>query len=127
MGPNGSNQTAPDVIQPVIEFNRALNAHDPAAMMAWMSADCVFENTYPAPAGERFEGWAAVNAFWQAFFRMGELQAIEIEEIFAAGERCVMRWVYRWGQGEEAGYVRGVDLYQVREGLIVEKLSYVKG
>jgi len=25
------------------------------------------------------------------------------------------------------GYVRGVDIFQVKQGLITEKLSYVKG
>lgn len=116
-----------DVIQLVIRFNEALNAHDPAAMMACMSADCVFENTYPPPDGERFVGWQAVNAFWESFFQSGEAQSIEIEEIFALGERCIMRWVYRWGEGEKSGRIRGVDLYRVRDGLISEKLSYVKG
>jgi len=39
-----------------------------------------------------------------------------------------MRWRYRWvdHQGRE-GTLRGVDVYTLREGLIAEKLSYVKG
>jgi ketosteroid isomerase-like protein len=116
-----------EIIQLIIEFNDALNAHDPAAMMRLMSADCVFENTYPPPDGERYVGWEAVRAFWEAFFYPDEGQKIEIEEIFTSGERGVMRWVYRWGAGGQAGHIRGVDVYRVRDGLIVEKLSYVKG
>jgi hypothetical protein len=34
-----------------------------------------------------------------------------------------MRWKYNWG----SGHVRGVDVFKVRESLITEKLSYVKG
>jgi hypothetical protein len=39
-----------------------------------------------------------------------------------------MRWKYTWGNGGAgAGHVRGVDLFRLRDGLITEKLSYVKG
>ncbi|HEX2981476.1 MAG TPA: nuclear transport factor 2 family protein [Anaerolineaceae bacterium] len=50
------------------------------------------------------------------------------EEIFALGNRCVMRWVYSWESlTGHSGYIRGVDIYRERDGLIAEKLSYVKG
>jgi hypothetical protein len=39
-----------------------------------------------------------------------------------------MRWRYDWvDERGVSGHVRGVDLYQVKNGLISEKLSYVKG
>ena len=44
----------------------------------------------------------------------------------AGGDRCVVRWLYRWGT-DEAAHVRGVDVFRVREGHVVEKLAYVKG
>jgi hypothetical protein len=47
--------------------------------------------------------------------------------MFAAGDRCVVRWRYDWVREGEAGHVRGVDLFRVREGKVAEKLSYVKG
>ena len=36
-------------VQLVTRFNDALNAHDVDGMMALMSDDCIFENTYPPP------------------------------------------------------------------------------
>ena len=109
-------------------FNDALNAHDIGAMMALMSEDCIFENTYPPPDGVRLEGQAVVRAFWERFFAESRSAAIVVEEIFACEDRCVMRWVYRWQDATgQPGHVRGVDLYRVRDGLIAEKLSYVKG
>jgi ketosteroid isomerase-like protein len=117
-----------DIIHLVVAFNVALNNHDPEAMLRLLTEDTVFENTDPPPDGERFVGKAAVGAFWQEFFRSAQGQHIEIEEIFAAGDRCVMRWVYRWQEPDgKIGHIRGVDLYTVRQGLIAEKLSYVKG
>jgi len=113
----------------LVRFNDAFNRHDVPAMMALMQADCAFENTFPAPDGTRYEGQAAVEAFWIELFRASPTARIEVEELFVAGDRAVQRWVYRWADNEEsgAGYVRGVDLFRLADGLIAEKCSYVKG
>lgn len=112
----------------VEQFNEALNARDVDAMMALMTEDCVFENTAPAPDGARYEGQEAVRAFWVGFFRTSRQPRIEIEEVLAAGDRCVMRWIYHWVDDQgHPGHVRGVDIYTIRAGRIAEKLSYVKG
>ena len=111
-----------------LAFNDAFNRHDVPAMMALMSDDCVFENTSPAPDGARYVGKAAVTQFWQDFFRASPQAHIQIEEIFGLGWRCVMRWRYDWVDAAgEQGHVRGVDIFTVKNGLISEKLSYVKG
>lgn len=112
----------------VVRFNQALNRQDIETMMGLMSEDCVFENTDPPPEGTRYEGQVAVRTFWEQFFRSSQGPMIEIEEIFVAGERCVMRWVYHWADARgEAGHIRGVDIYKIRNDKIAEKLSYVKG
>lgn len=112
----------------VLEFNEAFNRHDVAGMMKLMSEDCVFENTDPAPDGTAYAGKEAVTRFWQDFFRESPHAHIEIEEIFGLGLRCVMRWRYEWMDAAgQKGHVRGVDIFQIRDGLIYEKLSYVKG
>jgi len=115
-------------IAAVDRFNEAFNRHDVDAVMAAMTKDCVFENTYPPPDGERFEGRDAVRGFWEKFFRSSTNAVFKTEEIFAEGDRCVVRWRYDWaGKDGKPGYVRGVDIIRVREGKVAEKLSYVKG
>jgi ketosteroid isomerase-like protein len=111
----------------VERFNDAFNRHDVAAVMAAMTADCVFDSTRPPPDGERIVGQAAVRAFWEAFFTRSPRARFETEEIFAAGDRAVVRWVYHWIRDGSPGHIRGVDLFRVRNGLVAEKLSYVKG
>lgn len=112
----------------VLAFNEAFNRHDVAGMMQLMSDDCLFENTYPAPDGAVYAGKEANTQFWQTFFRESPHAHIEIEEIFGLGMRCVMRWRYDWVDGAgKKGHVRGVDIFQVKNGVIYEKLSYVKG
>jgi len=110
------------------QFNAAFNRHDVDALMALMTDDCVFENTYPAPDGTRYLGQAAVRAFWEAFFHSSPQAHFDFEELFVSGDRAVQRWIYRWMNAQgSAGHVRGVDVFRFREGKIVEKLSYVKG
>jgi ketosteroid isomerase-like protein len=106
-------------------FNEAFNRHDVDAVMALMTADCVFENTLPPPDGERFEGAAAVRRYWERFFAATPAARFEAEEIFASDDRCVVRWVFHWD--DRGGHVRGVDVMRVRDGRVAEKLSYVKG
>ena len=49
----------------------------------------------------------------------------ETEEIFATGDRALVRWVFHWDDAD--GHVRGVDVMRVRDGKVAEKLAYVKG
>jgi ketosteroid isomerase-like protein len=115
-------QTA-DTIAAVARFNVAFERHDVDGVMAASTEDCVFENTGPAPDGERYEGAAAVRAFWTNFFQSNPTARFETEEQFAAGDRLVVRWRYDWGNG----HVRGIDVFRVRDGKVSEKLAYVKG
>ena len=112
----------------VLDFNEAFNRHDVSRMMQLMSDDCVFENTDPAPDGTVYSGKDAVTQFWKDFFQESPQAHIDIEEIFGLGNHCIMRWKYNWVDAAgQKGHVRGVDIFQIREGLIAEKLSYVKG
>ncbi|HMO56240.1 MAG TPA: nuclear transport factor 2 family protein [Roseiflexaceae bacterium] len=109
-------------------FNAAFNRHDPPAMMALMTVDCVFENTYPPPDGERYIGQAAVAQFWEAFFQASPAARIEIEELYAGRDYGFQRWCYHWiDRHGSAGHIRGVDIFHFRDGKIAAKLSYVKG
>ncbi len=104
------------------QFNRAWNEHDLDAALALVTDDCVFDNTAPAPDGERFQGKAAIRAAWKPVFD-DPRSHFEVEEVFAGGDRVVQRWCYSWG----SGHVRGVDLLRFHGGKVAEKLSYVKG
>jgi ketosteroid isomerase-like protein len=116
------DQTAA-TIAAVTRFNAAFDNHDVDGVMAAMTDDCVFENTGPAPDGTRYIGAAAVRQVWSEFFRSNPTARFTAEDQFAAGDRYVVSWRYDWG----AGHVRGVDIFRVRDGLVAEKLAYVKG
>jgi ketosteroid isomerase-like protein len=109
-------------------LGRAFDTCDAEAVMACMTDDCVFENTTPAPDGERLTGAAAVGEFWRRFFASTPSARFRTEEAFVAGDRALVRWTFSWDEGpENRGHVRGVDVLRVRAGRVAEKLAYVKG
>lgn len=111
----------------VERFNLAFNRHDVNAVMDAMTEDCIFENTSPAPDGVRVEGAAMVRTYWEKFFAANPDAFFEAEEIFAAGDRCVVRWIYRKTKEGRPWHLRGVDVFKVKNGKVAEKLAYVKG
>ena len=115
-------------VEVIEKFDDAFNRHDVQGIMALMTGDCVFENTYPSPDGERFEGQEVVRRFWEEFFRSSPSANFQTEEMITLGDRCVVRWRYEWTNTDgESGHIRGVDVFRVRDGKVVEKFSYVKG
>lgn len=108
---------------PLVEaFGEAWAGHDLDAAVAFLSDDCVFDATGPAPDGTQHVGPDAIRQAWQAIFD-DRSSRFETEEAFCSGDRVVQRWVYRWS----SGHVRGIDVFKVEGGRITEKLSYVKG
>ena len=108
-------------------FNAAINRHDAAAVAALLTDDTVFENTGPVPDGTRVEGKAAVAAFWEKWIAANADAVFETEDMFVAGDRCTVRWIYRKMRNGQPWHLRGVDVFTVRDGKIAAKLSYVKG
>lgn len=111
----------------VTRFNDAINRHDAAAVAALLSDDTVFENTGPVPDGSRIEGKAAVAAFWEKWLVSNADATFDAEEVIVAGDRCVVRWVYRKMRDGKPWHLRGVDVFTVKDGKIAAKLAYVKG
>src|SRR5512138_3771290 len=108
-------------------FNDACNRHDADALGTLLTDDTVFENTSPPPDGHRIEGKTAVVEFWRAWFARNPDARFETEETILAGDRAVVRWVYRKVQNGQPWHLRGVDVFAVRDGKVAAKLAYVKG
>ena len=114
-------------IDTINRFDDVFNRHDVDGIMALMTEDCVFEDVTPAPDGQRLEGQAAVRGAWESLFAEFHDAYFEEEELFAAGDRCVTRYIFTWKDSDgNPGRVRGSDIFRVRDGKVSEKLSYVK-
>lgn len=106
-------------------FNDVFQLHDPSALHELVAEDCVIENTQPAPNGSRHVGRDACIALWTGIATAPGTH-FDLENVIVTGERAIILWRFCWGDGE-ANSVRGVNLMQVRDGLIVEAKGYVKG
>ncbi|HEY3670881.1 MAG TPA: nuclear transport factor 2 family protein [Acidimicrobiia bacterium] len=104
------------------EFGQAWNDHDLDRALAMVTDDCVFESTGPAPDGVRSVGREAVRAAWAPVFADAAAR-FDGEELVVQGDRATQCWTYRF----DGGHVRGIDFFRLRDGLVAEKLSYVKG
>ena len=118
-------QTTRETAEIMRRFNQGFQRHDPEIFKELVAEDCVIENTQPAPNGSRHIGREACLAVWQGLATQAGTYFQE-EEIFAAGDRAIIRWRFCWGEGE-SNSVRGVNLMRVRGGQIVEAMGYVKG
>jgi ketosteroid isomerase-like protein len=124
----GPQDAAQETLQVILRFNDCFVRRDVDGIMALTAPGGIFENTYPPPDGERYVGLAAIRAFWEDLFSANNHPRFEFEDVFAAGERGVARWTYSWQNPDGSrGHIRGVDVFRVRDGKVVEKLSYVKG
>jgi ketosteroid isomerase-like protein len=108
-------------------FNEAFNQHDADALAPLLTDDTVFEDTSPAPDGQRIEGKAAVIAFWREWFSRNPDAVFDAEDVIVSGDRAVVCWVYRKLRTGQPWHLRGVDVFTVRDGKVAAKLAYVKG
>jgi ketosteroid isomerase-like protein len=108
-------------------FNDAFNRHDVGALALVLTEDTVFEDTSPAPDGNRIAGKSAVVEFWRGWFARNPDAVFEAEDVLVCGDRAVVRWIYRKQRAGKPWHLRGVDVFTVRDGKVAAKLAYVKG
>src|SRR3984957_4397513 len=88
-----SSLTAAQTTRMVIDrFNEAFNRHDADALAPLLTDDTVFEDTSPAPDGQRIEGKAAVMTFWRGWFARNPDAVFEAEDVIVSDERAVVCW-----------------------------------
>lgn len=110
-------------------FADAWNRHDIEALLALCTEDCVFETASgPLACGARHVGRAALReAFPAAWRTWPDARWEEVEHVVAPGGRAVSTWTFRGTDAAGAGTeVRGVDLFEIRDGLIARKDTYRK-
>lgn len=107
-------------------FNDVFRRHDPSGLADLVAEECIVENSRPAPDGSRHVGRDACVALW-AGIATSPGTHFDLEDTIVLGDRAIVLWRYRWGQGAEKNSVRGVNLMRVRSGRIIEAMGYVKG
>ncbi len=104
-------------------FNDAFQRHDASVFAELVAADCVIENTGPAPDGARTVGGKGCIELWQGIATSPGIR-FDLEDTIVRDDRAMIFW--KLHRGSEGDSVRGVNLMRVRDGKIVEGRGYVK-
>ncbi len=111
----------------VLLFVEAFNLHDLASMAQLFSSDCIFDESGPGPGGTVYRGIADISRHIVDVFHQSPDICITVEDISGLGIRSVLRYKYeRINLLGNEGYLRGMDLFQLKDGLICERCSYIK-
>ncbi len=114
---------AEEAVRTVLQFRDAVNRRDFAAMEGLLSLDCRLHS--PSKEIGTIAGRNAVLQYWKALFERCPDVRWEIEEMIGWGDRCVLCRRSRLFDVENAGG-RGLDLFRIKNGLIVEHDAYEK-
>ena len=77
-------------------FNEVFLRHDPTELKNLIAEQCVIEKIGPAPDGDRCVGREACIALWEGIATEPGTH-FDLEEVFAAGDRAIIRWRYWLG------------------------------
>jgi ketosteroid isomerase-like protein len=104
------------------------NRHDLDGILAFFAEDAVFESPRgPHPWGTRFEGKGAVRDGLAARFEGIPDVHYGDDRHFVSGDRGASEWTLTGSTTDGVRLeVRGCDLWEFRDGLIVRKDSYWK-
>jgi len=103
----------------------AMNDHDLDAMVALFHADYV--SRQPAHPSRAFVGRAQVRANWEAMFAGVPNLRSELVRSVQDGDTMWCEWIWSGTRTDAQPFeVRGVALFQIRDGLIVAGTLYLE-
>lgn len=123
-----SNAKSGVTVEMLQAFADSWNRHDVAALMSFMSEDCVFDaSAGPDVWGTRYEGREAVAAGYAEVFAAFPDAHWGGARHFVCGDRGVSEWTFTGTRADGARVeVHGTDLFTFRGDKIAIKNSYRK-
>jgi steroid delta-isomerase-like uncharacterized protein len=109
-------------------FAEAWNRHDLAALMGFMTDDCVFEaSAGPDARGTAYLGKEAVRAGYAEVWAAYPDAQWRSPRHFVCGDRGVSEWTFTGTRSDGSRVeVNGCDVFTFRDGRIAVKNSYRK-
>ena len=119
------SQASPEVLRQILA---AFNAHDLDAIMAFFAEDCSFDMPRgQEPWGARYVGKAAVREALATRFQGLPDVRYTSDRHWVSGNRGVSEWLLTGTTpARHQVRVRGCDLWEFRDGMVVRKDSYWK-
>jgi ketosteroid isomerase-like protein len=99
---------------------------DIETLMSFVAPDCVYSASVGPEPGQTFVGRAAVREGFLKLLAHDRDGVSEPGEMRVVGDWAVFTWGFRRTVGSAQQVVRGCDLFEFRDGLIVRKDSFRK-
>lgn len=117
-----------EILNAIRKWNQAWKRFDLEGVLDLMHEEVVFENW----TGGRAVGKAGLRQAWQPWFARGDFRFIE-EDLFVdeVAQKVLFSWLLEWpcpekGHEGQLERRRGVDVMHLRDGKIIDKLTYSK-
>lgn len=106
----------------------AFNRHDVDAVMRYFAADAVFDAVAGSEVyGTRFEGVSAIGAAFENVWNTMADAYWAHRDHLVVGDRAVSEWLFSATKPDGSRIeAEGVDLFRLRDGLIVRKQAFRK-
>ena len=108
------------------EISAAWGRRDIETLMSYVAPDCTYSASVGPEPGETFVGKDAVRTGFLKLLAHDSDGVSEPGEIRTIGDWAVFTWGFRKPAGDGYQVVRGCDLFQFRDGLVIRKDSYRK-
>jgi steroid delta-isomerase-like uncharacterized protein len=120
--------TEEETIRLMQQHAEAWNAHDSDALLALMTADCIYDaSAGKSPTGVRYMGHAALRPAFEAVWTTIKDARWDDAEHFAHGDQGCTTWTFRGTKADGSPIeVKGLDLLRFKDGLISHKDTYRK-
>ena len=99
---------------------------DIEALMSYVADDCVYSASVGPEPGETFVGKDAVRAGFLKLLGHDRGSVSEPGEIRVLGDWAAFTWGFRRPPEAGGALIRGCDLFQFRDGLVIRKDSFRK-
>ena len=108
------------------EVAAAWGRADIETLMSFIAPDCVYSASVGPEPGETFVGKEAVRAGFLKLLAHDNESVSEPGEMRIVGDWGVFTWGFRRSPKDGGQLIRGVDLFEFRDGLIIRKDSFRK-
>lgn len=114
-------------VRVIIEWIDVFNQHDSGKLGILMAEDVILDASAPAPTGQTYSGKAAVTQYFADVFDKYPQVKMEAEALSGYGTRGILQWnMHLSDSADRPEKQRGITLFSVRDGKILEMQSYVK-
>jgi taurine dehydrogenase small subunit len=111
----------------VLQQFRGFVHHDLDVIMNTFADDCFYDEHHGRESyGRRFVGKETIRRAFAAIFARAPRCTFRDPIVVVEGDRAVAKWTFVFSEDLPSLAIEGIDLFELRDGKVVEKQSFLK-